>query len=144
MRGALQCDADCVGTATGALHGSLDGLVPRQCHAHAAEYFGTSVHASEDDHKGCVQCHGGGEGRHDHLIERITQPAGLMIERYAHLVQTERDATPEQIAVAIHPDPKQIMDRALPTCTACHDEIDEDESLPKLYSLLDDCSRDLQ
>ena len=108
-----------------------------QCHDHDAKYFATSVHADEDDFRGCVQCHGGGEGRHFHLIERITKPTGVMIQRYAHLLATDSDPTIEQIAEAIHPDPMRIMSRALPSCLECHEAIDEDENLPKLIQLLD-------
>lgn len=113
------------------------GAVCGQCHQGAAEYFEESIHASMEGHKGCVQCHGGGENRHFHLIERITKPSGVLIERYAHLLATEPDPTPEQVAQAINPSPKEIINRALATCLDCHDEIEEDESLPKLFGLID-------
>lgn len=113
------------------------GAVCGQCHQHAAANFATSVHADQTEHKGCVQCHGGGEGRHYHLIERITNPAGLMIQRYAHLLSSEPSPTPEQVTAAIHPNPKEIITRALPTCTECHEELEDDESLPKLFTLID-------
>lgn len=113
------------------------GTVCGQCHHHVTDHFEKSVHAGQEFHKGCVQCHGGGEGRHYHLIEEITKPPGVLIERYAHLLATQLDPTPEQITSAIHARPREIMSRALPTCTECHDEPGEDESLPKLFSLLD-------
>lgn len=114
------------------------GAVCGQCHQAAAEHFGTSIHAQLDYHKGCVQCHGGGEGRHFHLIERITNPSGVLIERYEHLLTTEPDPTPEQVTDAIHSAPKEILTRALPTCTDCHDELEDDESLPKLFEIMDE------
>ncbi|HUU85529.1 MAG TPA: hypothetical protein VM243_18675 [Phycisphaerae bacterium] len=114
------------------------GAVCGQCHQHAAQQFATSVHAEAEGHKGCVQCHGGGEGSHYHMIERITQPAGVLIQRYAHLLSTEPSPTPEQVTEAIHPDPKRIMTQALPTCTECHDDPAEDENLPRLFALLDE------
>ena len=109
-----------------------------QCHEHVEKNFATTIHAEQTEHKGCVQCHGGGDGRHFHLIERITNPAGLMIQRYAHLLESVPNPTPEQITATIHPGPKTIIERTLSTCTECHDEIDEDESLPKLFEVLDD------
>jgi protein-arginine kinase activator protein McsA len=112
------------------------GAVCGQCHAHAAKQFATSVHASQEFHKGCVQCHGGGEGRHFHEIERITKPPGLLIERYAHLLTTEPKPTAERIREAIHPDPERIIRQALPTCLDCHEELEDDESLPKLFELI--------
>jgi len=113
------------------------GAVCGQCHQHDAKYFATSVHAAQEGHRGCVQCHGGGKGRHFHLIERITKPPGVMIERYAHLLRSESRPSAEQVREAIHPDPRAILTQALPTCTECHEEIGEDESLPKLFGLLD-------
>jgi len=112
-----------------------------QCHQHAAKNFATSIHATQEEHKGCVQCHGGGENRHFHLIERITKPSGVMIQRYAHLLASDDNPTPEQITAAIHPDPREIINRALPTCMECHEDIEEDESLPKLFHLLDDIDK---
>lgn len=114
------------------------GAVCGRCHLHATANFATSVHAEQEEHKGCVQCHGGGEGRHFHLIERITKPTGLLLQRYAHLLAADPNATPEQITEAIHPDPKAIITRALPTCMDCHDDFEDDESLPKLFELLDE------
>lgn len=113
------------------------GAVCGQCHQHAAANFATSVHANLEEFHGCVQCHGGGEGRHFHDIQRITNPAGLMIRRYAHLLRSNRTPSHEEVTEAIHPFPKQIIERVLPTCTECHEDIEEDESLPKLLGLLD-------
>jgi hypothetical protein len=84
-----------------------------------------------------VQCHGGGPNAHFHLIERITKPTGVLVQRYAHLLQTDPHPSPEVIARALHSEPKEIIERALPSCTECHDEPGEDESLPKLFRLLD-------
>lgn len=113
------------------------GAVCGQCHQAASKNFETSIHATLEEHKGCVQCHGGGEGRHFHYIERITKPSGVLIQRYAHLLETVPSPTPEQIAEALHPDPKQIITHALPTCLDCHEELEDDESLPKLFGLID-------
>jgi hypothetical protein len=113
------------------------GAVCGQCHQRASESFASSVHAGEEAHRGCVQCHGGGEGRHFHLIERITKPAGVLVQRYAHLLSSEPTPTDEQISEMVHPEPKVIMTRVLPTCMDCHEDLDEDESLPKLFELLD-------
>lgn len=112
-----------------------------KCHQHAAENFATSIHATQEEHKGCVQCHGGGEDRHFHLIERITKPAGIMIQRYAHLLASESSPSVEQITSAIHPDPREIINRTLSTCMDCHDDLEEDESLPKLFLLLDEIAK---
>jgi hypothetical protein len=117
------------------------GAVCGQCHQHAAEAFDNSIHAAQPEHKRCVQCHGAGEGRHYHRIERITKGPGLMIQRYAHLLVSEPEPSPEHVAEAIHPDPKQIIERALPTCMDCHEELEDDESLPRLFDLLDDIAR---
>ena len=119
------------------------GAVCGQCHAHTEAYFAETIHAEQEENKGCVQCHGGGEGRHFHMIERITNPAGLMIRRYERLLSSEPRPTPEQITEAIHPNPspKDIITRALSTCSDCHDTLEEDESLPKLLALLDEIAR---
>ncbi len=114
------------------------GAVCGQCHEHVAANFATSIHARQPEFKGCVQCHGGGEGRHFHLIERITKPAGVMIQRYANLLTTDDKPTAGEIDEAINPNPKRIIEHALPTCLECHDELEEDESLPKLFGLLDE------
>ncbi len=114
------------------------GAVCGRCHQHASELFATSIHATQEEHKGCVQCHGGGEDRHFHYIERITKPPGMMIQRYARLLKSNATPSDAQIAESIHPDAKKIVTHALPTCLACHEELEEDESLPKLFVLLDD------
>lgn len=113
------------------------GTVCGQCHLHAAKYFSESIHADVEEHKGCVQCHGGGEDRHFHLVERITKPSGVLIQRYAHLLARVSDPTPQQISEAMNTTPKKIITNALPTCTDCHDTLEEDESLPKLFGLID-------
>ena len=56
-------------------------------------------------------------------------------------VTEEPEPSPERVAQAIHPDPKQIIERALPTCMDCHEELEDDESLPKLFDLLDDIAK---
>ncbi|MBU0717715.1 MAG: hypothetical protein KJ749_05650 [Planctomycetes bacterium] len=117
------------------------GAVCGQCHQRVAQAFSTSVHAEMEGHKGCVQCHGGGEGRHFHLIERITQPTEILIRRYTDLLASEPSPTPEQVSDAVHPEPRLIMDSVLPTCLECHDEPDEDESLAKMFSLMDDTAK---
>jgi hypothetical protein len=135
--GAPTC-ATCHGSHSAMPPGfSSVGDVCAQCHRHAADNFSTSIHAEQEEHKGCVQCHGGGEGRHSHLIERITKPSGLLIQRYAHLLASEPEPSAKRVAEAIHPDPRQIITRALPTCMDCHEDLEDDESLPKLFELLD-------
>lgn len=113
------------------------GAVCGQCHQAAAENFQKSIHASAEGFKGCVQCHGGGENRHFHYIERITNPSGVMIQRYEHLLKTQPHPSPEQVTEAIHPAPKDIIMRTISTCTDCHDDLADDESLKKLFYLLD-------
>ena len=113
------------------------GAVCGQCHQHAAANFATSIHATQEEHKGCVQCHGGGKGRHFHRIERITKPAGVLIQRYAHLLESAPEPTPSQVAEAIHPGAKAIIMNAIETCTDCHEDLEDDESLPKLFALID-------
>lgn len=113
------------------------GAVCGQCHQHASLNFASSIHAKLPEHKGCVQCHGGGEDRHDHLIERITKPTGVLIERYAHLLTIDPTPSAQRITDEINPDPKAIINRSLSTCLQCHEDIEDDESLPKLFVLLD-------
>ena len=139
--GAPTC-ASCHGNHSAIPPGfSTVGAVCGQCHDHVAQQFAKTIHAQQEEHKGCVQCHGGGGGRHFHLIERITKPPGVLIERYAHLLESVPSPTPEQVEQAINPNPKQIITQTLTTCTECHDEIDEDESLPKLFVLLDEIAK---
>jgi len=94
-----------------------------------------------EGHEGCVQCHGGGEGRHFHLIERIIQPTDVLVRRYTDLLASEASPTSQQVSDAVHPEPRMIMDRVLPTCLECHDEPDEDENLAKAFSLMDDIAK---
>ena len=136
--GAPTC-ATCHGNHSAAPPGFASvGAVCGRCHEHDAKYFAASVHADQAGHKGCVQCHGGGAGRHFHLIERITQPTGVMIQRYAHLLAAGPEPTPRQIAEATQPDARKIITQALPACTQCHDDIEKDERIPKLFKLLDE------
>ena len=116
------------------------GAVCGQCHQHAELNFSKSIHADQPEFRGCVQCHGGGVDRHSHLIERITQPAGIMIQRYAHLLASKPAPSAAQITGAINADPRKIMEQVLPSCTECHEDIEDDESLPKLFELLDKIS----
>jgi hypothetical protein len=60
-----------------------------------------------------------------------------LIQRYAHLLKSEPAPTAARIAEALHPDPKEIMMRAIPGCTDCHEELSNDESLQKLFHLID-------
>jgi hypothetical protein len=59
-----------------------------------------------------------------------------MIQRYSHLRIGYPDPTPERITAAIHPEQKRIMTAALPTCLECHEDLEEDESLQKMFGLL--------
>ncbi len=114
------------------------GAVCGKCHEHASRNFETSIHASQEEHKGCVQCHGGGANRHFHAIERINQPTGMMLQRYAHLMTVDPKATPAQVTAATHPDPRKVVTQALSTCTECHEPLADDKSLQKMFSLLDE------
>ncbi len=116
------------------------GTVCGKCHQHAELNFSKSIHAGLPEFRGCVQCHGGGADRHFHLIERITQPAGIMIQRYAHLLTSKPNPSDEQIFGAIHADARKIVEQVLPSCTDCHEDLEDDESLPKLFELLDKIS----
>ncbi len=113
------------------------GSVCGQCHQHASENFQKSIHATQEEFHGCVQCHGGGPDAHFHHIEKITKPAGVLIQRYAHLLRTNASPTPQQVAETLHPDPRQIMLKTLPSCTQCHESLEEDESLQKFFSLIE-------
>ena len=112
------------------------GAVCGRCHELDAKYFATSIHAGESDFRGCVHCHGGGEGRHFHQIERITRPTDAMVERYAHLLAAEPAPTPERVSAAIHPEVAAILTRTVPLCTPCHADGLKDENLAKLFSTL--------
>lgn len=113
------------------------GSVCGKCHQHASENFSKSIHAAQEEFHGCVQCHGGGPDAHFHHIEKITKPAGILIERYAHLLHTNAQPTSQQVAETLHPDPRQIMSRVLPSCLQCHDSLEQDESLQKFFRLID-------
>ena len=117
------------------------GAVCGRCHQQDADLFYGSAHGELEDHKGCVSCHGGGEERHFHLIQRLTSPISLLTARYVDLLATEPNPTTEQIAAAIHPEPRRIMTQALGVCTQCHDDPDEDEHLPRLFALLDEIAK---
>jgi len=108
-----------------------------QCHQLESKFFATSIHASQEEHKGCVQCHGGGPDANYHLIERITKPASALIQKYKQLMAVDPNATGEEVAEAIHPDPKRIINNAIESCTECHEDLEDDESLPKLFELID-------
>ena len=61
----------------------------------------------------------------------------MLIQRYIHLLANEPNPTDAEVSAALNPDPKQIIEQALPSCMECHEELDEDESLPKLFGLID-------
>jgi chemotaxis protein histidine kinase CheA len=54
------------------------------------------------------------------------------------LLASEPSPTPQQVTEAINPDPRKIMEGALPTCMECHEDVEDDESLSKLFELLDE------
>jgi hypothetical protein len=136
--GAPTC-ATCHGNHSAIPPGFADvGSVCGQCHQNEAAMFATSIHAKQEEHKKCVQCHGGGEDRHYHLIERITKPPGVMFQLYSKFRQANPRATDAQITASINPDPKKIITHALPTCLECHEDLEDDESLPKLFTLLNE------
>ena len=108
-----------------------------KCHEHASKNFAGSIHAGQEDFHGCVQCHGGGEGAHFHLVQRITKPPGVLIQRYANLLASDPAPTPQEVTEAINPAPKQILTAALPTCMECHDDVEDDENLSKMFDLID-------
>ncbi|MFQ5463256.1 MAG: hypothetical protein ACE5E5_11600 [Phycisphaerae bacterium] len=108
-----------------------------KCHVQPAEAFASTVHADLEDFLGCVQCHGGGEGSTHHRIERVTQPMAKMSMLYGRVQAVYRDPTPERITEMIHPAPRRLMDEVLEGCLACHEEVEDDESLQKQFTLLD-------
>jgi hypothetical protein len=114
------------------------GAVCGKCHANAAEAFKKTVHADQEAFRGCVQCHGGyGEGRHGHRIGRITQHPEVLIRRYTQLVSKNPDPSPDEVSTTLHPEPRRVMSDALPSCTDCHDELEDDEGLQKLFAMLE-------
>ncbi len=138
--GAPTC-ATCHGNHAAAPPGFASvGAVCGQCHQHAAQHFADSIHAQQESFHGCVHCHGGGPKAHFHHIERITKPAGVLIQRYAHLLTSEPAPTAARVAEALHPDPREIMTRALPGCADCHEELPADKSLQKFFQLIDTIS----
>jgi hypothetical protein len=135
--GAPHC-ATCHGNHAAAPPGfSSVGAVCGQCHSHVEEEYLASIHASQEGFRGCIQCHGGGADSHFHNIQRITVTAPHMVERYERLLASNPNPTPKEITAAIHPQPGQLVDEMMSTCTECHDEPDEDESLPKLLEAME-------
>jgi hypothetical protein len=135
--GAPHC-ATCHGNHAAAPPGVASvGAVCGKCHQHAANFFATSVHSQLPEFHGCVQCHGGGPSAHFHLIERITTPPSVLIQRYAHLLHTEPKTAPEAMTEALNPSPRQLVQRVMPTCLGCHDDQETDTSLAKLTQVLD-------
>lgn len=135
--GAPTC-ATCHGNHAAAPRGvSAVGAVCGQCHSHVEANYLASIHASQGEFRGCIQCHGGGEGSHLHNIQRITVPASRLVDLYDKLLASNQNPTPEEIAEAIHPQPRRIVEETLSSCMECHDEPDEDESLPRLLEAMD-------
>ena len=138
--GAPTC-ATCHGNHAASPPGfSAVGAVCGQCHSHVEENYLASVHASLEEFKGCIQCHGGGERSHLHNIQRITTPAASLVKRYDKLLASNPTPTPKEITAAIHPQPRRIVEESLSSCLECHDEPDEDESLPRLFEEIDSIS----
>ncbi len=108
-----------------------------RCHVAASQAFASTVHADQEDFRGCVQCHGGGEGSFHHKIERVTQSTAMMSILYAGIQEVYRNPTPAQISEGVHPAPKRLLNQALESCLECHEEVEEDESLQKQFALLD-------
>ncbi|MBI1825846.1 MAG: hypothetical protein HY287_06010 [Planctomycetes bacterium] len=137
-RGAPTC-ATCHGNHAATPPGFANvGSVCGQCHQHAATNFAKSIHADREGFHGCVQCHGGGPDAHFHKIEKITEPAAELVQDYARLVTDQRyPPSPSEVAARLHATPKQIVQRALPGCSECHDSLEKDESLQKFFHLLD-------
>jgi hypothetical protein len=116
------------------------GAVCGQCHQRAAEHFSTSIHAEEEEFNGCIQCHGGGPDAHSHRISRITRPTSLLVQRQAFVLASDHPVTRSELVAAIHPEPRDLIAKVMPTCTECHDEPEEDESLQRLTALLGEIS----
>ena len=136
--GAPTC-ATCHGNHAAAPPGFADvGSVCGQCHQYAAKYFATSIHAGQEGHSGCVQCHGGGSDAHGHRIERITVSPSVLVRRYLDLMASQSVADGADVSEVLHPAPKRIIERTLDSCTDCHDELEEDQSLPKIFELIDE------
>ena len=138
--GAPTC-ATCHGNHSAVPPGFADvGSVCGRCHQHASEMFAKSVHADLEEFRGCVQCHGGGAESHHHLIERITKPTGVLIQRYAHLLAEMPDPSAAQISESINPNPRRMLNAALESCLECHEEVEDDASLAGMFTLLDKIS----
>ena len=112
------------------------GAVCGKCHQDADEAFAGTPHAKQDDFKGCLQCHGGGEGSHHHL-ERVTLSPGLLRRRYEQLTADQADPTAAPVMAELHPAPRKMFEKVLPSCMECHEEIEEDEALQGMVSILD-------
>lgn len=138
--GAPTC-ATCHGNHAAAPPGFADvKFVCGQCHQYAAKYFSRSIHAGQEGHSGCIQCHGGGPDAHGHRIERITVPPSELVRRYLERTAPGSGADRADLTESLNQAPKRIIERTLDSCTDCHDELDEDESLPKLFDLIDEIS----
>lgn len=146
VHGKLLRDGDTGAPNCATCHGNHSAMPPGvadvwavcgQCHQHAASEFATSVHSTLEEFGGCVRCHGGGEDRHFHLVERMTSPTGALIQRFEDLLKHGGAIpTAEETARAIHPNPRTIINRTLSTCLDCHEDLEDDESLPRLFDLL--------
>jgi hypothetical protein len=61
-----------------------------------------------------------------------------MAQRRAFALASDQPVSRSEVAAAIHPEPRELIATVMPTCTECHDEPEEDESLQGLTTLLDE------
>ena len=111
------------------------GAVCAKCHHDASVAFATTSHAEQEEFKGCLVCHGGGEQLHQ--IDRVTLLPGQLGSRYQQLTEGKDEAAAARALSLLHPAPRELFEKALPSCLECHEEIEEDEALQGMVGILD-------
>lgn len=113
------------------------GDVCGKCHVDARDAMATTAHAEQEEFRGCIQCHAADEGGHHHLIKRVTQPIGLLVDRFAALDALQDSPKDADALAQIFSGPRRLLDDAMHGCLECHEEIDEDESLQSLLTIFE-------
>ena len=113
------------------------GAVCGKCHIDARDAMATTAHVEQEEFRGCIQCHAATEGGHHHRIERVTQPIGVLVDRYAALEALEGNPDDADAFSQIFSGPRRLLDDAMFGCLECHEEIDEDESLQGMLSIFE-------